>query len=254
MTTKKPAPKRIRKPAAQQTGNVTIVELDAKVVTDALSGMTTLIERNNQLLGSFHQPSPQDTVSGSSPMSILGQNHAAGKPPAPLPSLDSIAHSLASKVRAVYGFSCHLREQVEEVPPLEQEFSLPEPGLKGLLDAALKMLEIAHDNLIMTRNVISAVLIVLVLTGASALAQAKPNIACDDTPTPTTGFTGCEILRLRDYLSQEQMLRAQLEPLDKEASDFIQKVVANNPGKTYERPSQQFPLGRLIAVAPPAKK
>jgi hypothetical protein len=87
---------------------------------------------------------------------------------------------------------------------------------------------------------------------AEAKPPAKVNLACDESVQPATGFTGCEILRIKDYASRLEALRKESVPIEAEAGAFIQSVVNQNPGMQYEASSPQFPFGRIVPIPKPA--
>lgn len=274
-------PKKIAKKPAHPS-KTTVVELDAETVLTFVNNLTDAVTRSNNLIERLSTPLADAVLGTAYPFpvddAVLKQQQACGiaqgaaanlnsanqcAPPLPgphqLPPLDILVDALESKARAMYGFSCHLREQVSSVPPLEQEFELKQDTIKGSLDRALRMMDVAYDHLIATRNVITTLLVCFVLAGVSfgqtkpAAAPASTNVACDEKKDPNTGFTGCEMMRLNAYVTQEAYIRAkELDPVDKDAAAFLGKVVANNPGKKYEAPSQVFPLGRLVPDVPAA--
>lgn len=108
---------------------------------------------------------------------------------------------------------------------------------------------------IFTRYTITLIGITVLSISASAQAPAKvrSNIACDNA-VGETGFTGCEVLKLEALSGKMAPLQEKMQEITSEASTFIQRVVAENPGKSYQPPSQQFPYGHLIDTPKPQPK
>jgi hypothetical protein len=116
--------------------------------------------------------------------------------------------------------------------------------------------------------VLTALLIAgLVWAQEPAKSPVKPSTvakaaACDDAAVDASGLTECARLKLHDYQATFSTLQGQMNELQRSAQQlveerqaFVKRLIDAEPGKQYEGPSQQFPLGRLVpkpATAAPA--
>lgn len=173
MTTKKAASNSVKRkfPTAQQKSKsqrgkkVTehVIELDGAKLMGLLGGLAASIERSNDVIASIGHPQQQrqqdqsSPVSPSAPKQPMGSANETNTVRSPLPPLECIALNLVSKCRTIYGFSCHLREEIQDIHPTDGDFVPYEPSLKGLLEMATRMLDTAHDNMISSRNTIVSI-------------------------------------------------------------------------------------------------
>lgn len=191
------------------------------------------------------------------------QSNQAKSAPQPQPTTIHLIQLVVDAARGVHRESRELLEATfGEFPPSEANRDGLD-GMKGELALAIRLIHEACGNLSNMRRLTGVLLLCLFLSGV-AFAQkpaapapvADDNIACSNKVQPTTGFTECEMLRLSNYMSQLQAIKAesdkQVKPVADAGNEFIGKVVARNPGKQYESPSQQFPLGRLVPIPAPA--
>lgn len=85
-----------------------------------------------------------------------------------------------------------------------------------------------------------------------AVAANPPVLACSPTARDASGFTECEALKLSYLISVETPYELKLQTMDEDRMKFIDSLTPNYPGKTYEPPSKNYPIGRLVdAVAAP---
>jgi hypothetical protein len=104
---------------------------------------------------------------------------------------------------------------------------------------------------------ITGLVVTLALCG-SAFAQAKPEVkthtaVCGSIPAPDTGFTECEMDKL---IALSTKIKDAIAPFQQQGAALISQVERENPGKTYENPTQAYPYGRLVPKVeqPEAKK
>ncbi|HEV2709122.1 MAG TPA: hypothetical protein VGU67_02815 [Edaphobacter sp.] len=158
MTTKKAVKRDTRraprKPAKKATGEI-VCELDGQTVTTFLGNLTAVIQRSNDVIAHLGRPTHTDAPSPGRAVEAAGCNTNQAAAVAQLPSLEILVDRLADKCRTLHGFSCHLRETVQECAPLQQAIAPRDAGLKGQLDEAFQLLDMAHDNLLHTRNVVT---------------------------------------------------------------------------------------------------
>lgn len=117
---------------------------------------------------------------------------------------------------------------------------------------------------------LKSALIVFCLTLSAAAQKPKPPVvtptpivtapaapvatvsACNATEHDDSGFTECESLKIRYLQSLEAPYRVKLQAIDIQLEQFIMSLAPNYPGKTYQAPSQEFPIGHLVNIPPPA--
>lgn len=87
-----------------------------------------------------------------------------------------------------------------------------------------------------------------------AINAPPPNFQpCSNDRDPATNLTGCQALAIHDLMQQEAPYLQALQPIDAKLRELEVAIVRANPGMVYDRPSQQFPFGRLVKrAAPPA--
>lgn len=153
-TTKRQLPVKPRKPAKKVAGEL-VVKLDGNTVMKLLGNLTASIERSNDVIagiGRQHATGTEAIPENANCATMAG----GAAPPAPLASIEELAFDLSHKCRSMYGFSCNLREQVQQgCPPLEEDFKIEQHGVKGLLDLAIRVLDATYSNMISTRNTIT---------------------------------------------------------------------------------------------------
>lgn len=70
--------------------------------------------------------------------------------------------------------------------------------------------------------------------------------ACSPIKRDASGFTECEALKLGYLTSLEAPYQLKLQTMDDDRLKFIDSLSPNYPGKTYQEPTKDYPIGRLV--------